>query len=255
MGTLEPTDHNKTGNVDSHEILQKLKDEIGKGVTITLTMDLPSKPILPFAWNASGEYLQRANRSKEKEPKIVAITLSDESEGGRGGLTKALLSTTKEYNYSITYRQLLTGMKSYMEKFGLKQSPQLSSNSSLDLDDYFLYNHVRLRPQKEANNPKEQRIVRKGGAMETPALIKDKPAPKKPTLIKTDPKPKMVSKTSKSTKPSLVKKPKPKTTKKAPLKKKKPAVKKAPTKKKAPAQKKTPPRKKTPSHKGKSRKK
>ncbi|MDN3507501.1 MAG: caspase family protein, partial [Simkaniaceae bacterium] len=254
-GNIEPTDHLDSGSLPGKKLIDDMREHIKKGVQVTLTLDMPTQPLLPNVWNASGEYIQRAAPGKEKGPRIIALSLSEDSEKGRGGLTKALLSTMKDYGYSITYRQLLAGMKSYMEKYGIKQSPQLASSTPLDLDDYFIYNHVRLRPSKAPEPILERKVNKVDGVMTTPPPAKETNKPKlrnnkKNAPTKTKPTPKVVNKSAKIVKPSVTKKSPPK---KSPPKKV--AVKKKPAT--TPKKKASPPKKivkKTPS-KSKSRKK
>lgn len=161
---LCPIDGDYEGFIEDDLVFEHLVKSLDKDVKLTAVTDCCHSGTimdLPYKWTADGDYVfenRLSNAELAKLPNVVMLsgckdkqTSSDggQIEGtskGSGALTGAFLETLREYNFEITYRQLLTRIRERLKNDGFDQVPQLSTTYLIDLDDYFMKKEPVLRP-------------------------------------------------------------------------------------------------------------
>lgn len=161
---LCPVDCATNGMISDDVVFEQLVKKLHPDVKLTAVTDCCHSGTimdLPYRWFSDGNYsVEQKLSSEEKQslPNIVMLSGCDDtqtssdggyiagSSKGAGAMTAAFLETLKDYNYVITYRQLLQGVHDRLRRGGFTQKPQLSSTYYLDLDDYFMTHQTALRP-------------------------------------------------------------------------------------------------------------
>jgi metacaspase-1 len=160
---LVPVDYDTGGYLVDDDIYKLLRDYLSPDVKVTMTMDCCHSGTvldLPYRWlpTESNDVVQHEKTIDPNLPNIVMLsgchdtqTSADggtvEGDGkGAGAMTAAYLKTLADYNYTLTYRQLLDGVRQNLRKGGFTQIPQLSSTKNINLDDFYLCGKVVLRP-------------------------------------------------------------------------------------------------------------
>ncbi|MCH9631083.1 MAG: hypothetical protein S4CHLAM37_10960 [Chlamydiia bacterium] len=162
---LCPIDSDYEGYIEDDIIYEYLVKALDADVKLTAVTDCCHSGTimdLPYKWTVDGEYSFEQTTAPSSElkklPNVVMISgckdKQTSADGGQitgvskgaGALTAAYLETLREYNYQITYRELLTKIRARLHDDGFDQVPQLSSTYKLNLDDYFITNGASLRP-------------------------------------------------------------------------------------------------------------
>lgn len=161
---LVPVDCDYSGYISDDEVFETLVKGLKPDVKLTVTADCCHSGTvmdLPFKWYADGSFSVEKELSEEELaalPDVVMLSGCKDSqtsadggfiEGetkGAGAMTAAYLQTLKDYNFVLTYKQLLEGVHKRLKSEGFTQKPQLSSTRKINLDDYFLTTQVALRP-------------------------------------------------------------------------------------------------------------
>lgn len=159
-----PVDYKTAGGIIDDDVFQALISGLDHDVKLTVTMDCCHSGTildLPYKWNPSGEYTVEQKMSETSLARLANVVMlsgcRDEqtsadggyftgAKSGAGAMTGAYIQTLKDYNYNLTYRQLLVGVNYTLAKNGYVQRAELSSTYLLNLDDYYMVQKADLRP-------------------------------------------------------------------------------------------------------------
>lgn len=160
---LVPIDYDDYGMITDDEVFDAIVRNLQPDVKVTATIDACHSGTimdLPFKWREDGKCTMEHKFSEGELasfPDIVMLsgckdtqTSSDGgvvegSPKGAGAMNAAYMKTLKQYNYKVTYRQLLQGVRKLLKAGGYTQEPELSSTRLLNLDDYYM-DGTTLRP-------------------------------------------------------------------------------------------------------------
>ncbi len=164
---IVPIDCDRNGFISDDEIFRTLVRGLKRDVKLTVTSDSCFSGTvldLPYKWNSKGRFTRESRYTKRQLASfsdVVLISASSDkqtaSDGGvisgdpkgAGAMTAAFIETLRAYNYRLTYRQLLKGVKAWLVREGFSQTPQLSSTRRLNLNDYY----IAVKPSKVTLRP------------------------------------------------------------------------------------------------------
>lgn len=161
---LVPVDCDYEGMIRDDYLFEHFIRKLNPDVKLTMTTDCCHSGTildLPYKWKVDGTFVEENKLSEQvlaSLPDVVMISGCKDKQVsadggvmpgqnlGAGAMTAAYLKTLKDYNYVLTYKELLEGIHIHLRQEGFPQKPQLSSTRKLNLDDFFLTQKVALRP-------------------------------------------------------------------------------------------------------------
>ena len=161
---LCPVDCNTNGMLRDDELFESFICILNHDVKLVMTTDCCHSGTimdLPYKWNVDGSYEMQQKISSSKLDALADVVMISgcldsqtsadggfmkNEQKGSGAMTAAYIETLRFYDFSLTYRQLITKMHELLKYHGHAQRPVLSSTRKINLDAPFMSSRAALRP-------------------------------------------------------------------------------------------------------------
>lgn len=148
---LIPLDYDKNGYITDDMIRKLFVEKLTPACRATIIIDACHSATcfdLPYKYNKQGQQWDRVNDNIVPNKNIIMLSgCKDDSVSSdayfngefKGAMTFALTTVLENYNYTISWKDLLDKIHELLESKHFTQKPQLSTSSAFDLEKSFIF--------------------------------------------------------------------------------------------------------------------